>query len=420
MRVLWNLLRQERDFRLLISAGLISLTGDWMLRIGIAFYVYDLTGSTLASAGTLLSSYLPRILLSSLAGVFVDRWNRKTTMIVANLLMAAGLGPLLLVDRPGEVWIVYAVTVWEGIVELFSVPAEQALVPNLVAEADLTTANALNGQIREIARLVGSAIGGVVVATGGIIGLGIADAASFLASAALVAGIGASGPVKESAARTTLAPRSLRREWSEGLRLAASQPALRAVFIFTLVVMTGEGIMGTLFVPFVRDVLHGSGQAYGLIISVQAIGGIIGGVVAASLGQRISPTAMFGVGAVLFGLVDLVMFLYPLVWVEIWPAAACMIVVGVPGAVAMTGYNTLLQRNTVDAYRGRVLGSLGVVQGVAIVAGTLSAGFLGESVGIVPIIALHGVGGMAAGVMVLFVLRHQVKRLSLDPEVATR
>ena len=130
--------------------------------------------------------------------------------------------------------------------------------------------------------------------------------------------------------------------------------------------MIGEGVMGTLFAPFVSDVLNGSSREFGFIASVQAIGGIAGGVVAASLGQRVSPAAMFGFGALLFGFIDLVMFLYPLVWVAIWPAAVCMILVGVPGAVTMTGYNTLLQRGTIDAYRGRVFGALGVVQGVGV------------------------------------------------------
>ena len=100
MRALWDLFRRNRDFRRLLGAGLISISGDWMLRIGVAYFVYDLTGSTLASAGTLLSTFIPSILFSSLAGVFVDRWNRKTTMVTANLLMAVVLIPLVWVTNP--------------------------------------------------------------------------------------------------------------------------------------------------------------------------------------------------------------------------------------------------------------------------------------------------------------------------------
>jgi Na+/melibiose symporter-like transporter len=406
VRAIGRLLRRQRDLRLVLGAGVISMTGDWILHIGLAYYVYDLTGSTLASAAMLLTAFLPSILLSSLAGVFVDRWNRKTTMIIANLVMAVGLLPLLVVQHESQVWIVYLVTAWQGTVELFFTPAEQAMLPRLVSDDDLTTANALNGQVRDIARLVGSAVGGVVVATGGISALALADAATFLIAAALVSAVHTSGRVEEGhdGDGPTVAPSRLAavfHEWGEGIRVARSERVLRIVFLFILITTTGEGIMGTLFVPFVRDVLHGTGQQYGLIVSVQAIGGIAGGLVAASLGQRVSAVRMFGAGALAFGFVDLVMFLYPLAYVAVWPAVVCMIVVGIPGAVTIAGFTTLLQRHTGDAYRGRVFGALGAVRGVAVVAGTLSAGFLGESVGIVPILSLQGVGYLLAGLTVL-------------------
>jgi Na+/melibiose symporter-like transporter len=417
VKTTWRLLRSYRDLRFLLGAGVISMTGDWVLGIGLAYYVYVLTGSTLASAGMLLAAFLPSVLLSSVAGVFVDRWNRKTTMVVSNLVLAGGLAPLLFVHDSDHVWVVYAVMAWEGTVELFFSPAEQAMVPHLVADDDLTTANALNGQIRDISRLVGSALGGVIVATGGVTALALADMATFVVSALLVSRIATSGqaevelPAEDAAADASgnpvIAPprwRALTREWVDGLKVLTSHRALQVILIFSIITTTGEGIMGTLFVPFVRDVLHGSGQAYGLIVSVQAIGGVTGGLVAASLGQRVSAVMMFGVGSIIFGFVDLVMFLYPLVWVEIWPAVACMIVVGIPGAVTIAGLTTVLQRSTSDAYRGRVFGALGAAKGTAIIAGTISAGFLGESVGIVPILAFQGVGYMVAGVIVVVAL----------------
>ena len=188
---------------------------------------------------------------------------------------------------------------------------------------------------------------------------------------------------------------------SNGLRVAASQPVLRVIFAFVLVTSVGEGIMGTLFAPFVRDVLHGGGEAYGLIVSVQAVGGIAGGLVAASVGHRVSAVHLFGWGSVVFGVVDLAMFLYPLVWVQVWPAAVCMVVVGVPGALVGAGFMTLFQRSTADSYRGRVFGAMGLVQSVAMVGGAVGAGFLGSSVGIVPILALQGGGYLVAGCAVV-------------------
>ncbi|MDX6367974.1 MAG: hypothetical protein QOK30_3050 [Nocardioidaceae bacterium] len=421
MRTIWRVLVDHRDFRLLLGAGLVSMTGDWILEIGLAYYIYAITGSTLASATMLLASFVPQILFSSVAGVFVDRWDRKRTMIGANLLLCVGLAPLLLVHRADQVWIVYIVLMWEGIVQVFFSPAEQALVPHLVPDDRLVTANALNGQNADLSRLIGSAVGGVVAGLGGISALAAVDAATFVLAASMVAAVRTSGRAVDPDAAPETSTRELEgrlmrlwKEWLNGLRAAASQRVLRVIFAFVLVTSVGEGIMGTLFAPFVRDVLHGSAEAYGLIVSVQAIGGIAGGLVAASVGHRVSAAHLFGWGSVVFGVVDLTMFLYPLVWVQVWPAAACMIVVGVPGALTVAGFMTLFQRSTADAYRGRVFGAMGLVQSVAMVGGAIGAGFLGSSVGIVPVLAFQGGGYLVAGCAIVVLLR-QVTRTPAEP-----
>jgi Na+/melibiose symporter-like transporter len=167
MRTIWRVLAGHRDLRLVLSAGLISMTGDWILRVGLVYRVYALTGSTVASALTMASSFLPQVLLGALAGVFADRWDRRRTMIVANLLLAAGLLPLLLVRGAGQVWIVFTVLLFEGIVQQFFSPAEQALLPRLVPDDKLITANAVSGQTQNLARLTGSGLGGVIAAAGG-------------------------------------------------------------------------------------------------------------------------------------------------------------------------------------------------------------------------------------------------------------
>jgi Na+/melibiose symporter-like transporter len=435
MRAISHALRQ-RGLRLMLGAGLISASGDWVLRIGLTYYVYALTGSTLASAAMLLASFVPQIALGSLAGVFVDRWDSKRTMIGANLLLAAGLLPLLAVHHAGQVWIVYAVTAWEGCVQQFFFPAQQSMLPALTIDEHLTTANALNGQASDVSRLAGSAAGGVIAAAGGIIALALTDAASFLLAAVLIArisasdrmrGSGTAGPGDKAGARlpgplgqagrgaaARLRGRlaevrariaELRGEWAGGLRACTGSRVLLVVLVFLLVTSVGEGIMGTLFAPFVRSVLHGSGADYGFIVAVQAIGGICGGLVAAAIGSRLSAQAMLGWGAVAFGAIDLLMFLYPLGWVAIWPAAVCMVVVGVPGAFMLAGALTLVQRGTADGQRGRVFGALSAAEGAAAVAGTVAAGLLGQHVGIIPVLAVQGGGYLAAGLLVVLMLR---------------
>jgi Na+/melibiose symporter-like transporter len=418
-----------RGLRLLLGAGLISLTGDWILRIGLTYYIYALTGSTLASATMLLASFVPQIALSSLAGVFVDRWDSKRTMIVANLLLAVGLLPLLAVHNAGQVWIFYVVVAAESCVQQFFAPAQLSVLPRLVEEQHRATANALNGQAGDVSRLAGSAAGGALAAAGGITAVTLADLASFLLAVLLIARIpalsqaGPAGPADSAAGtprvtlRTQLA--QLRSEWADGLRLSARQPVLRVVLLFLSITCIGEGIMSTLFAPFVRSVLHGSGPDYGVIVAAQAVGGIVGGLIAAAAGNRFRPAWLFGGGAIAFGAIDLVLFLYPLVQVAIWPAIALMIVVGVPGALLLAGGMTLLQGATTDSHRGRVFGALGAIEGVAIVAGTIAAGFLGQSVGIIPVLAAQGGGYLVGGVAILLALRAQQAAVPAAPAAGT-
>jgi predicted MFS family arabinose efflux permease len=297
----------------------------------------------------------------------------------------------------------------ESVVEVFFAPAEQAMLPRVVPDEDLVAANGLNGQVRNLARLVGSGLGGVTAAVGGITAIAAADAATFLLAAFLVSRIRTSGrPLAETSDDATEVVRGrlagLVDEWHAGLRATWRSPVIRMLLVFTLITSTGEGIMGTLFAPYVREVLHGGAQVYGLISGVQAIGGIIGGFLVASLGSRWSPVVMLGAGAVAFGLVDLAIFLYPLLLVSPWPAAAGMIVVGLPGAVTVAGLQTLFQRHTVDAERGRVFALGSLASSVTVVVGSLGAGLLGGSVGIMPVLAVQGVGYVVAGLLMLVVL----------------
>src|SRR5262245_15580007 len=100
-------LLRQRNFALLWFGGLISMMGDWMLWIALPIYVYQLSGSALATSVALICRILPRLLLGSMAGVFVDRWDRRRTMVITNLLLAVGLLPLLLVQSVEWLWLVY-------------------------------------------------------------------------------------------------------------------------------------------------------------------------------------------------------------------------------------------------------------------------------------------------------------------------
>src|SRR6185436_3220127 len=110
---------RQRNFGLLWTAGLISITGDWILYIGLPIYVYKLTQSTLATSAMFVASIIPRLFFGSIAGVFVDRWHRQRTMVIANILLGLGLLPLLVVHSIEQVWIVYVVAFFESIIAQF-------------------------------------------------------------------------------------------------------------------------------------------------------------------------------------------------------------------------------------------------------------------------------------------------------------
>ncbi len=393
-------LLRNRDLVLLLTAGLVSQTGDWMLATGIGFEVYALTGSTLATAATLFATQAPQVLFGSVAGVLVDRWDRRVVMVLVNLLLSIALLPLLLVRDASHVWIIVAVVAVSSCLTPFFVAADVALLPALVEHQHLITANAVNAQVRNVARLVGAALGGVIVASGGLTWLALADVATFALAALLI------GLIRHrSAPPTNAGSTRLIEDWFEGLAVIRNSRTLLVVLAFFAVSGTGEAVMGTLFAPFVSDVLGGTARAFGTILAAQAVGGIVGGLLVSAIGHRFSPVALFGWGAVFFGLGDVALFLYPLVSDQIWPAAVLIAAVGLPGAALFAGLLTVFQLGTDDRVRGRVFGALTTVQNLAMLACTFLAGLLAEHLGVLPVITFQGAVYLLAGVGILITLK---------------
>src|ERR687886_779951 len=145
---------RQRNFALLWFGGLISIAGDWVLYIALPLYVYQLSGSTFATGAMFIAGIVPGLFISPIAGVFVDRWDRKRTLIVTNLLSALSLLPLLAVHSAEAVWIVYVVQFVESAIGQFIQPAKSALLPRLVSEEHLLQANSLNSLNNNLARLL--------------------------------------------------------------------------------------------------------------------------------------------------------------------------------------------------------------------------------------------------------------------------
>ena len=406
-----RILRQP-NFAKLWFGGLISMTGDWILIVGLPFEIYRRTGSTLATGAMVLAFLIPSILLGSVAGVFVDRWDRQRLMVVINLIMAVVLLPLLAIDALG-IWIAYVVLFVGSSLELLFTPAEGALLPNLLEnpDDDLVTANALNGLNNHLARLIGPAIGGIIVATGGLVAVTVIDAVSFLLAAALIASIRtAHGRAERHDSLEHEALNAWRRvlvEWRDGLRTVLHHPVLRALLVFFVITRIGEGLTATLFVPWTTDALNSDATGYGLLLSTQAIGGLAGAIVIGRLGSRLDPLRLVILGSLVFGLIDLGLFTYPAIYPYIGPALVVMVVVGVPGAAMMAGIATLEQTLASDSHRGRVIGALGAVGAAGSLVGAIAAGFLGQAVPVVLLLVVQGSGYVIASLTVAWMTRRQ-------------
>ncbi len=400
---MFALLRQ-RNFSLVWFAGLISQTGDWVLLIGLPLYVYLLTRSTLSTALTFMVGAIPSLLFGQIAGVFVDRWERKRLLVIANLLLAVVLLPLALVHSSATLWIVYAVQFVAACVSQFLTPAIDALLPNLVPEDQLVSANSLVSVGGNVTRLIGPPLGGLAIVALGLGGVGLVDAASFALAALLVAGI----TLAPRARPADATQRSLGAVWGalmDGLRLIARSRAISVVFASLALTSIGEGIFGALLAPFVTTVLGGSGQDYGWFVGLQAVGGLLGSLIIARIGKRIPPRLLIGLGTMGLGVADLAIFLSPLFLHGVTAAFILIAVAGLPASASGVGVITLLQREVSDEYRGRVFAAVGVIFTVFALIGEGLAGVLGDRVGILPIITIHAITLLLGGAFVLLLLR---------------
>lgn len=428
---------RQRSFALVWLAGLISFTGDWILLIGLPLYVYTLTHSTLETSFTFMVGAAPTILFGPIAGVFVDRWNRKTVLIVANTLLALELLPLLLVNSMATLWIVYAVQFVAACVSQFLTPATDAILPSLVEERHLLPANSLTSIGSNVTRLIGPPLGGVVAVGLGLSGVALLDAVSFALAALLVSFITLrpiAAPHSDGAAEllvTPIAPTALAEsqqaptlalaettgasaqaepsrslavvghELLDGLRLIVKTPAIRIVFAALALTSIGEGIFAALLVPFVTRSLHGSGQDYGWFVGLQAVGGLIGSLVIGRFGERISSRWLIGFGTLGLGLVDLAIFMYPLFLPGVTLAFILIALAGLPAAGSSLGAMTWLQKTVASAYLGRIFAAVGVIFTLFSLLGEALAGLLGDPVGIIPIITIHAITLMLGGLIVL-------------------
>ncbi len=403
---------RQRNFALLWFGQLISLTGDFVLLTALPFYIYQITGSALATGTMFLVQALPRLFFGSLAGVFADRWNRRRTMIASDLLRAGILLPLLFVHSRDLIWVVYVVAFTEQLISQFFIPAKGAIIPNLVEEQHLLSANSLNSTSDAITRLIGPPLGGVLLALLSLNSVVLIDSASYLVSGIMILLIlmpprpvpmeeAIADTRKEQAAKTATALANVWREWFAGLRLVARERLLTALFITSGLIGLSQGIINALIVVFVRLVLHGDASTFGLLITFQGIGTLLGSVLLGQIGKRLKPVYLIVMGTTPAGLILLVILYFP----NLYLAFALITVIGLLVVGFFVTEQTLLQSSVADEYRGRVLGAYSTTSSLLYIVGIASGGILGDHLGVVGALDIAAGLFALAGIVAFAMLR---------------
>jgi MFS family permease len=401
------MLLRNRNFALLWLAGLISLTGDQILLIGLPLSIYAITHSTLATSLAFVLAFIPQILFGTLAGVFVDRWNRKYVMIITDLLLALGLLPLFFFRSLTWLWIVYIVILFEFTISQFFKPAESALLPTLVEEDQLGMANSLGSLNINIASLIGPSLGGILVGLQGLVGVIISDVLSFLLSCLLIIGIviDFQSLKHQKLAETAMKVQSnLRNEWSEGLKQVLQDRRVSLAFVARAGTSLGEGMFLILILTYVYTILRGGALELTWFLSALAVGGLLGGLLVGHGMRKISPFKLIGWGTVIFGCLYLATFNYPRVFPNLVPGLILFVFAGIFEVAFRTGITTILQMYILDRYLGRVFGAYNTISALFMFIGIVSAGILGALLNTAILLDALGSIYVLTGIIVLLFL----------------
>lgn len=356
------------DFRLLFTGLLASMAAESILLLALAVWVKDLTGSDGLAGATIFAVIAP-MTLAPLVGWFVDRLPRRPFFVAANLATAALLTPLFAVRDRADVWIVYAVAALYGLSYITLSAVLSGLIRQLVPAELLAEANGVLQTVRQGLRLIGPLAGaGLYAAVGGWL-LAALAMGGFAVAAAVV------GVLRVPEGPAATAELRWPAELGAGLRHLAGEPALRrALFGYGL----GSLVMGvseSLIFAYVDRGLGRDAAFVGVLVTVQGVGGLLGGLLSAGVVRRAGEVGTLAAGVAFFGPAALALA-YP----SLWLGFAAVLLAGVSLPLTMVGLHTLIQRRTPAGLIGRVAAAAEAVvsgpQALSIGAGALLVGVL--------------------------------------------
>ncbi|MBU6329095.1 MAG: MFS transporter [Acidobacteria bacterium] len=408
---MWSLLRSNRAFRRLFSAQLVSYAGDWFATVAALGLLLDATGSDLLASVFWVAQTLPTFIMGPIAGPMADRFDRRRILIVVSLLQAVMALTFLLAGH-GMPWFVFVAQGSITALGAFFGPAAQAGVANLVTAEELPTAAALMGATWGAMLAVGAALGAAFTVAFGRDAAFLADAVSFLVSAALIISIRQSLQASRSTTAVAAPMRPIR-DSIEALRHARRHPTILALLGSHVGFGFGAGVVGLLAVLATMK-FDGTDAATGLLLAGRGIGVLIGPLLVRRLARRGIHGVLLACGfaAIWYGTMYLFVSIVP--WLALAFLGVALAHFGGGAQWSLTTYG--LNLTTPDELRGRIFAADAAFVTLAMSISLVFAGAVSGIIGPSTTIAIIATVSLLWGTVFLILTR--TIRADAEAEVA--
>lgn len=384
----------------------LSLAGTWMQSVALGWLVYQITGSKLALGAITAAGTIPTLFFMLPAGVLADRMSKRRLLMITQVVMMISALLLAALTWLGvlQVWQIAALALLSGIAQSFDAPARLALTPMLVDDRrDLQNAIAMGSTMFNLARVVGPAIGGLVLASMGAAWCFAINGASFIAVLIALSGMNLPADVGRPPSQ-----RHMLAEIGDGLRYVWQQPVVRTLTVLIGVTSIFGFSYSVLLPAYAVDVLKVGETGYGLLNAAVGVGALVGALTVASLSRRKNKGVQLTVGNLIFPLAVLAFAVtrsFPLTLV-------CMAGAGIGFVIQNATSNTIIQLMAPDELRGRVMSVYALFFFGTTPIGALFAGAVAERWDSTASIVL-GAGVTLAFALVIFFFVPAVRRTQI-------
>jgi MFS family permease len=397
----FELLSKNDRFRWLWSGQVVSLLGDWFNLVASAALIGELTRSAVAVGGLFVVRWLAPVIVSPLAGVVADRYNRKHILIATDILRAIIVLGFLLIRDVGDIWLLYTLTAAQLALAGFFFPARNAILPSIVSPRELGAANALSSATWSVMLALGTGIGGLIAGFMGVNAAFLLDSLSFLVSAALI-GLLRYQP-RPSDARETRGLAAGVHQYVDGLRyLRRNLDIFRISLLKAAAALTANGALAVIQVRLAEEVFvigKGGAVSMGIIFAVVGVGTGVGPIFARIFtkdeDRRLRQAIFWGFVILSAGVATMALAQH------FWLLLIGVFIRGVGGGINWVFSTQLLMQLLPEDIRGRVFST---EFAFVLLAGSTSAALVGPTIDL-PAVGLTGtMWGMAALALVPAIL----------------